>query len=340
VKAQAGPTVAVIVPVYNGAGHLDRCLSALQACRNPEFEIIVSDDGSTDDSAAIALARGLRVVRLPENRGPSAARNAGVRETRADILLFVDADVEIHGDAPAKILKHFEREPGLSAVFGSYDDSPSETNFCSQYKNLFHHFVHSTSGGPVSTLWTGLGAIRASALESVGGFNEGQRWVQDIELGYRLTAAGRTIRLDPEIQGKHMKHWSLRSLLRTDIFCRAVPWARLALRRGALGNELNVKKSQRASAGLLAGAVLSGPLAFADPWFLPVPASMLAAILWINLPLYRFFLARRGLRFMLGAFVMQLLYYAYSGAAFLAIAAEHALRPEARRLQPVRPLDP
>lgn len=334
------PTLAVIVPVHNGAGHLDRCLAALTACQDPAFEIIVCDDGSTDESAAIALARGVRLVRLPENRGPSAARNAGVRETRADILLFVDADVEIHGDAPAKVLRHFEREPGLSAVFGSYDDSPAEANFCSQYKNLLHHFVHSTCGGPTSTFWTGLGAIRASALESVGGFNEGQRWVQDIELGYRLTAAGRTIRLDPEIQGKHMKHWSLASLVRTDIFFRAVPWARLALRRGALGDELNLKKSQRASAGLLAVALLSGPLAFGDPWFLLLPAAMLAAILWINRRLYRFFLVHRGLPFTIRAFLMQLLYFAYSGAAFLATAAAWALHPEGRRLQPVRPLDP
>jgi hypothetical protein len=251
----------------------------------------------------------------------------------------VDADVEIHDGTARRILRHFEQEPGLSAVFGSYDDAPAEGNFCSQYKNLLHHYVHNAGAGPVSTFWTGLGAVRASALESAGGFDEELRCMHDIELGYRLIAAGRAIRLDPAIQGKHLKRWSFASLVRADIFCRAVPWARLVLQRRAIADELNLKKSQRASAALLAAAVLSCPLALADLRLLLFPLAMLAAIAWINRPLYRFFRERRGLSFALRAYVMQLLYYAYSGAAFLATAAAFALRPAGRKLQAVRPLD-
>ncbi len=325
--------------MHNGAAHLDRCLAALAAVREPAFEVVVCDDGSTDDSAAIATARGARVVRLSDNRGPSAARNAGARETAADILLFVDADVEIHPDAPARVLRLFDQEPGVAAVFGAYDDAPAERNFCSQYKNLLHHHVHAAGAGRVTTFWTGLGAVRAIALASVGGFDEDLRCMHDIELGYRLTDAAQAIRLDPAIQGKHLKRWSFGSLVRADIFCRAVPWTRLALQRRALTNELNLKKSERVSAALLAAALLAGLLALADPRFLVLPPALLAAIAWINRSLYRFFLDRRGAVFALRAFLMQLLYYAYSGTAFLATAATLALRPAARRLRPVRPLD-
>jgi hypothetical protein len=111
------------------------------------------------------------------------------------------------------------------------------------------------------------------------------------------------------------------------------------LQRRAIADELNLKKSQRASAALLAAAVLSCPLALADLRLLLFPLAMLAAIAWINRPLYRFFRERRGLSFALRAYVMQLLYYAYSGAAFLATAAAFALRPAGRKLQAVRPLD-
>ncbi len=333
-------TLAAIVPVHNGARHLDRCLAALTDLRDPAVELIVCDDGSTDESAAIAQARGARLVRLPKNQGPSAARNAAARETRAEILLFVDADVEVHADAAARVLRRLREDATLDAVFGSYDDTPAEKNFCSEYKNLLHHFVHGASAGRVSTFWTGLGAIRRSAFEASGGFDERLRCMHDIELGYRLTDAGRAIRLDAEIQGKHLKRWSLASLVKADIFCRAVPWAKLLLQRQTLANELNLKTSQRASALLLAAALLLGPLCLARPALFLAPAALLATIAWINRPLYRFFLERRGPTFAVRAYLMQLLYYAYSGAAFLACAANHLLRPAGRRLAPVRPLDP
>ncbi len=91
------PLISVVVPVYNTGAYLERCLASLlaQTCRN--FEIITVDDASTDGSGDLCdrLAEKeprLRVVRLPENRGPSAARNEGVRRARGEYLSFVDAD--------------------------------------------------------------------------------------------------------------------------------------------------------------------------------------------------------------------------------------------------------
>jgi GT2 family glycosyltransferase len=310
-------TVTAIVPVHNGAAHLKNCLAALAASAEAPREVVVCDDASSDQSAEIARAAGAAVVRLEKNTGPSAARNAAAALAGGDILFFVDADVEPHADALGRVRSAFAEDPELDAIFGAYDDAPRERNFCSQYRNLLHHYVHRTSAGWVSTFWTGLGAIRRGVFEALGGFDEGLRCMHDIELGYRLRCSGGRIRLDPRILGTHQKRWTFRSLVRADIFCRAIPWSRLILQRGVLEDELNVKRSQRASAALTAAALLLLLAGAARPallLLLPVP---LAGIVALNRGLYAFLIARRGTGFAARAFAMQLLHYAYSGASFL-----------------------
>ena len=87
-----GNPAAVIVPAYNAERHIGRCLEALQRDGSP-IEVIVVEDAGTDATAAIAEAKGARVVRLRMQSGPGAARNAGVAVSEADIVIFVDADV-------------------------------------------------------------------------------------------------------------------------------------------------------------------------------------------------------------------------------------------------------
>src|SRR4030095_8536127 len=95
---------SVIVPAHDAGSHLPDCLAALRACGPAATEVIVVDDGSTDESAAIAARLGARVVRLTANAGAAAARNRGAAEARGDILLFVDADGAGGPDAGARAL--------------------------------------------------------------------------------------------------------------------------------------------------------------------------------------------------------------------------------------------
>ncbi|HEX8923043.1 MAG TPA: glycosyltransferase family A protein, partial [Pyrinomonadaceae bacterium] len=153
------PLISVIIPVHNGGAHLDRCLDALMTSAG-DFEIILVDDASTDESAAHAQARGIRVLRQDARRGPGAARNLGAQEARGKILLFIDADVAVRPSTVARVASHFQSKPELAALFGSYDDAPAATNFVSQYKNLFHHFVHQQGHERAETFWAGCGAVR------------------------------------------------------------------------------------------------------------------------------------------------------------------------------------
>jgi glycosyltransferase involved in cell wall biosynthesis len=314
------PFISVIVPVYNGGKFLAVCLGALKASSYPYYELIVVDDCSTDNSAEISRILGAKVLTMPKQSGPAGARNHGSREAKGEILFFVDADVMVKPDTLARVAYDLVENPEVAAVFGSYDDEPAETNFISQYKNLFHHFVHQQSNTEAVTFWAGCGAIRQEIFDKVGGFDTARYArpsIEDIELGYRMRLMGYRLMLDKQLQGKHLKQWKLKSLLHADIFCRAVPWSMLILQSKGMVNDLNLQTADRIAAALVALSVAILPFVFLKPQLLLLVVFLLAIVLVLNHKLYRFFLQRRGLKFALRVFPMHLLYYLYSGITFV-----------------------
>jgi glycosyltransferase involved in cell wall biosynthesis len=317
---QNQPDVSVIVPVYNGSKFLNQCLAGIYSSDYPSFEVIVVDDGSTDGSADISRENGATVLSMPLRGGPAAARNFGVKKAHGGILLFIDADVVVKPETISKIVARFELQPDISAVFGSYDDAPEEQNFLSQYRNLVHHFVHQNSNCEASTFWAGLGGVRREDFAAVGGFDCEQFAVpsiEDIELGGRLRAAGYRILLDKEIQGKHLKKWQALSILKTDIFCRALPWSKLILTGQGLINDLNLKTADRFSAIFVGLSIVLFPFVFWHPVLLLLSSIFLLAIFFLNRKIFSFFSKKKGFLFALEAFPWQFLYFFYSGAAFV-----------------------
>jgi len=328
-ESQRAIRISVIVPVYNDRIALERCLEALTSSAGPDVEIIVVDDASTDGSGAVAARPGVRVLRLPANAGPAAARNHGARHARGDILFFVDADVEIAAGALQHVAALLDARRELAAVFGSYDASPLSGGVVSRYKNLLHHFVHQAGKGEASTFWAGCGAIRKKVFEEVGGFDQ-ERFrrpsIEDIELGYRLRGAGYRILLDKALQGTHSKHWTLRSLIWTDVMARAVPWSRLILESKGAPDDLNLRRDQRLSAALVGLAAICVALAPIRPWLLAISASALLGVVALNWRLYTFFARQGGLGFATACLLLHWLYYFYSGLTYLGIWASFRLR--------------
>jgi GT2 family glycosyltransferase len=312
------PTVSVIVPVHNGGSRFAECLASLRAAEPPPEEIVVVADGDADGSWRLAEELGVEVLRIPTPGGPARARNLGARKTRGAILFFVDADVAIPQDAVRRIAALFEGDPNLAAAIGSYDDAPGETNFLSQYKNLFHHHVHQTSKSEASTFWGACGAIRREIFLSMGGFNEEYQHpcIEDIELGYRLKRAGFKIRLAKELQIKHLKRWDIGSLVKTDFFHRALPWTMLILNGEGFINDLNIKTSTRASVITVYGLLFTLLGALYLPLLLFFSALPAVVLLGLNWDLYRFFRKKRGLSFAVKTIPWHWFYLFYSGLAF------------------------
>jgi GT2 family glycosyltransferase len=232
------PSLSVVVPASDARDTLAATLAALRPALHPEDELHVVRTGA----------------------GPAAARNAGALLASREVLVFVDSDVAVHADAFDRIRAAFA-DPGLDALFGSYDDAPAADPLVSRFRNLLHHHVHQQAPGPATTFWSGLGAIRRRTFAAVDGFDTElcPHAMEDVELGMRLHARGARIVLDPALLGTHLKRWTLREMVRTDVTRRGVPWVRILLRRRELSSALNLGPRHRLTVAmhLLATAVLA-----------------------------------------------------------------------------------
>lgn len=332
VGVPAPPVVlTVVVPAYQCAAMLRASLDGLLRSDLPRvaWELIVVDDGSTDDTGAVA-ARGadvvLRVVDGP--RGPAHARNLGAIAARGDLVVFVDADVVVARSTLRGFAELLNAEPGLAAVFGAYDDCPADPGIVSRYRNLLHHHVHVRHAGEALTFWAGCGAIRRDVFLRIGGFNA-QRYqrpqVEDIELGYRLRDAGGRIRLVPGLTGTHLKRWSLAGMLRSDFHDRAVPWTELLLERRTIASDSTLSLAPRekvftACAGVAAVAMVTGALTSSVVWLWPA-VGCLGVIIMGNAPLFAWFASRHGWGFALRTVPLRVLFYGVSalGAAWAVV---------------------
>jgi len=320
--------IAVVIPAYNAAHQLRKSLPQTRHCF-PNVPVLVVDAGSTDETEAVARSLGARVLSLSARAGPAQARNAGARAVEAETILFLDADCVPHPDVPERVRAAFRTHPDLVALTGSYDAEPAETGFFSLYMNLRHHFTHQRARTEPATFWAGCGAVRREAFLRAGGF-DAERYprpqIEDIELGTRLRRFGR-LRLDPELQVTHLKRWSLRSVVETDIWSRAIPWARLILETGELENDLNLRRSQRVAAALAPLVLLALPAGTWAAWtgrwsLLATCAAIIGVSLLLNGDMTRFFARARGPRFAAAAWLFHQIHLVYSAAAFvLSVAA-------------------
>src|SRR4029453_3206883 len=154
-----------------------------------------------------------------------------------------------------------------------------------QYENLAHRHHHVRSGRERETFFAGCGAVRAAAFRAVGGF-DAKRYtkpsIEDIELGVRLRQPGFTIRLEPDLQARHLKSWDFADMVRVDILQRTLPYVRLlGDRRVPDALRLSYVEWVRV---MVAWAFLVAALGFGMglvPWWIPL--SLLAAAFCLNL---------------------------------------------------------
>lgn len=226
------PSISVIIPAYNAARTLGETLTSVFASEYTNFEVIVVDDGSRDNSAEIAAAFPCTLVRLAKNAGASRAKNAGVEAASGDIVFFTDSDCVVRPDALRLIAENLA-DPAVTGVVGLLDTKLRYSDFASQYKNLWMHFTYLRLPRRVGVFYTSAAAARRAAFVELGGFDPnyaGASITEDMDLGQRFLTAGHVLVSDKRLQVEHIKHYTWRDLFKTDLW-RASALTKILLRK-------------------------------------------------------------------------------------------------------------
>ena len=242
----------MIVPIKKGEFHLGECLSAIASSEGVALEIVLVLDGWDSISfrkSNSQLHSQLRIFSLPKS-GPAACRNFGAKQSNSEFICFIDSDVLVSKALFSKAL-HRLKTSGDDGLIGSYDLEPSAKSAVSRFRNLFHHYHHQINDGKKGVFWGAFGMIRKEVFEKAGGFDEtfAKASIEDVELGIRLANLGYTVRIQADLEVKHLKHWTFFSWMKTDILLRAKPWTFLVLENNSIvANHLNTRNEEKISA--------------------------------------------------------------------------------------------
>lgn len=233
------PLVSVIIPCFNQAHYLEESIESALGQTHGHLEVVVVDDGSSDNTGEVARRYpGLTVVRQ-DNRGLAVARNVGLEASRGEYVVFLDADDLLRPHAVASGLAVLEAEPSCALAVGRFDymDAQGEPlptpRWADPGREHFAALLRANYVGPPASA-----LHRRSALEEVGGFDVGLRAAEDYDLYLRI-ACTRAIRAHNPIVANYRLHGRSMSrdpALMLDSVLRVLRRQRRAARRAGLGH--------------------------------------------------------------------------------------------------------
>ncbi len=215
-----GPLVSIVVPVYNRAGEIGDCLEALLAQNYPahRLEIIVVDDGSADGTVEVVSRYPVKLICQSQNRGQSAARNAGARAAQGEIVAFIDSDCIADPNWLRELLPYFQ--DARVALVGGYVDSFFRESRLDRYEevqsplNMGKEVAFGTSAASDFYVPTCNVLIRKDVYLQVRGLDEGLRLGEDVDLCWRLKETGRRLLYVPKGKVRHKHRNRLGEILR------------------------------------------------------------------------------------------------------------------------------
>lgn len=197
--------VAVVIAAQDRPDLLAACLARV----GPAAEVVVVDDGSSDPKAIASVARegGARVLRQAVATGPAGARNAGLTATTAPLVAFVDSDTRPAAGWLESLLGHFE-DAGTAAVAPRIA-VPAGRGALAAYEAVRSPLDLGDAAGsvgpgqPIGFVPAAALVTRREALAQVGGFDAAMRFGEDVDLVWRLAAAGWSVRYEPTVVVEH-----------------------------------------------------------------------------------------------------------------------------------------
>ena len=198
------PKVTVITPIYNNARMIGECLESLLPQDYPDYEVIVVDDGSTDNTPEEVLKYPVRLIRNP-HLGISAARNTAVRAATGEVIMTMDSDLKVPKDLIGRMVEGLLADERRGVVMAWWDISNPDNLVPALIFRGYEYFVRRLE--EPNFFWGYCFAIHKKI------FDETLPLVEDVDFSYRMIAAGYTVKILKGVRVWHYFRDSLRAHL-------------------------------------------------------------------------------------------------------------------------------
>lgn len=298
--------ISVVIPNYNGSKTIGKCLEAVMSSKYDRYEVIVVDDGSSDNSVEIINRFPCRLIKLDKHAGAAKARNAGAWESAGEIIFFIDADCIVSENTLSLVHKAIKGRKD-TVIGGSYTPLPYDSNFFSIFQSIYINYSELKLEEP-DYIATHSMAIEKRIFEESSGFPElFLPIIEDVEFSHRLRRSGYKLLMGPDILVRHIFNFTFWKSLR-NAFRKSRYWVMYSLRNrdifkdsGTASQELKVN----VMSNFLIMLFLLLYFSLTNRIFLLLPLIISGFNLYINRNLLRAFYLAKGLFFTVPA----LLYY-------------------------------
>ncbi|MEW6110066.1 MAG: glycosyltransferase [Nitrospirota bacterium] len=234
--------VSVVIPNHNGGPTIGKCLEAAFSSAYENFEVVVVDDCSTDNSAEIIKKFPCRFIRLDKHSGASSARNAGARNSIGRILFFIDADCILQKETIGLAVNAASMHEN-TVIGGTYTKIPYDDKFFSAFQSIFINYSESKKPEP-DYIASHAMIIEKKLFEKSGGFPESfLPIIEDVEFSHRLRGSGCKLVMHPEILVRHIFNYTLRKSLR-NAFRKSLYWTIYSLKNRDLFKDSGTASSE------------------------------------------------------------------------------------------------
>ena len=207
--------ISVVIPNFNNALTIGECLNAAFASKYENFEVVVVDDCSEDNSIEIIRRFPCKLIRLESRSGTSKARNTGAQNSEGEIIFFTDADCLLREDTLSIINRTFTGRAPEVVIGGTYTRMPYDKGFFNIFQSVFVNYSETRDIGNPDYIAAHAMAVDARIFRESGGFPEKYLPIsEDVEFSHRLRRSGCALVMNPDIQVRHIFDFSMIRSLR------------------------------------------------------------------------------------------------------------------------------
>lgn len=297
-------SISVIIPNYNKASTIGKCLEAAFASRYGKYEVIVVDDCSTDNSVEIIKTFPCKLLQLKTHGGASKARNTGALNSRGEILFFIDSDCLLQEDTLSAVNDAISGHNNSNIIIGgTYTKIPYDNGFFSAFQSIFINYSETKKKEP-DYIASHAMVMDSGAFRSSGGFPEKFLvMIEDVEFSHRMRRAGFKLLLSPQVLVRHIFNFNLVKSLK-NAFRKSLYWSIYSIKNKDLFKDsgtASVELKINAASNLAFFFSLSLYVLFNNPLYLTLIPAFFAFNLFINRGLVSAFYRAKGIIFSFGA---------------------------------------